>query len=196
LGGGGWELFSESPYDMAAWVTFAAGLVERGVLLAGHSLGALKVGYYQAQRNDPRVRGVAACSPPGGASRLDPALLAQAERMVAEGRGQDLLPWGSRPTGAGTHSAQTYLDRAKTSLDVYGVNGSMRHVSQIRCPLFVCLGTEEPTVGTAEDLETIRRKAANASRVETRLFQGADHSYAGHEEEVAQTLATWASSLA
>src|SRR5436190_17781850 len=115
LGGGGWELFSESPADVAAWVECAAGLGVRGVLLAGHSLGALKVGYYQALRQDPRVLGVAACSPPGGANRLEPALVAEAERMVAEGRGRDLLPWGSRPAGAGTQSAQTYLDRARAN---------------------------------------------------------------------------------
>jgi hypothetical protein len=115
---------------------------------------------------------------------------------VAEGRGRDLLPWGSRPTGAGTQSAQTYLDRARTNLDVYGVNGSSQHVTRIRSPLFLCFGTEEPTVGGAEDLDKIKRSATNAPRVETALFQGADHSYAGHEAEVADKLAEWVASLA
>lgn len=52
LAGGGWERFEESPYDVAAWTGYAAGLGGRGVVLLGHSLGALKVAYYQAERQD------------------------------------------------------------------------------------------------------------------------------------------------
>ena len=77
----------------------------RGVLLAGHSLGALKVGHYQALRQDSRVLGIVAASPPVAASRVDPALLAIAERLVADGQGDELLPWGSSPAGAGRLSA-------------------------------------------------------------------------------------------
>jgi hypothetical protein len=165
------------------------------VLLVGHSLGALKVGYYQALRADPRVLGVVAASAPGRASRLDPALVAQAEQMVAEGRGQDLLPWGISPAGAGTQSAQTYLDRARTGLDIYGFHTPDPLVARIRCPLFACYGTDEAWVGGAAELETIRRTAIGAARVETRLFEGADHSYAGHEVEVADSLAAWVASL-
>ena len=197
LGGGGWELFSESPRDVAAWVEVAANLEGvRGVLLCGHSLGALKVGYYQAQRADQRVLGIVAASPPRGASRLKPEVLARARQLADEGRAQDLLPWGSHEAGAGTQSAQTYLDREQSNLDVYGQNGNSPHVGRIRCPLFVCFGTEEAWVGDATDLERIRRNAVNAPRVETALFQGADHSYAGHEDEVAATVARWAASLA
>jgi hypothetical protein len=121
LGGGGWERFSESPYDVGAWVTFTTNLGFRGVILAGHSLGALKVGYYQALRQDDRVLGIVAASPPVAASWVDPAHLALAQRLVADGRGEELLPWGSSPAGAGRFSAGTYLDRADTGLDIYGL---------------------------------------------------------------------------
>ena len=71
LGGGIWELLSESPLDVAAWVSFAAGLPGvRGVLLVGHSLGAIKVGYYGATREDPRVLGLVAASAPGSTVTL------------------------------------------------------------------------------------------------------------------------------
>ncbi len=56
--GGGWERFDESPRDVAAWVGFAVDLGFEGVALLGHSLGALKVCYYQALRQDPRVAGL------------------------------------------------------------------------------------------------------------------------------------------
>jgi pimeloyl-ACP methyl ester carboxylesterase len=195
LGGGGWERFSESPLDVAAWIDVAMAAGVRGVLLVGHSLGALKVGYYQALRRDPRVLGIVAVSPPGRASRIDPELLAQAERMVAEGRGQDLLPWGISPAGAGTHSAQTYVDRARTNLDIYGFSTPDPLVARLRCPLFACYGSEEAWVGGAAELEVIRRTATGAPRVETRLFQGADHSYAGHEAALAEAIAGWAAAV-
>jgi pimeloyl-ACP methyl ester carboxylesterase len=196
LGGGGWELFSESPRDVASWVSYAEQLGQRGVVLVGHSLGALKVGYYQALRQDPRVRAVVAVSPPAGACRIDPDLRAQAERMVAEGRGQDLLPWGIFLAGGGTQSAQTYLDRAHSSLDVYGFHTPHPVAARIACPLFACYGSDEAWVGGAAELEAIRRGATGAVRVETRMVEGADHSYAGHEIELADHIAACATSLA
>ena len=118
--GGAWERFDEAPRDIAAWVSFAVERGGRDVALLGHSLGALKVAYYQAERQDERVAALIAASPPTRAGRLRPDLVEQAERMVAEGRGQDLLPWGISPAGGGTVSAQTYLNRARTNVDVYG----------------------------------------------------------------------------
>lgn len=195
LAGGGWERFEESPYDVAAWTGYAAGLGGRGVVLLGHSLGALKVAYYQAERQDPRVVGLIAASPPTRAGRLEPELVALAERMVAEGRGRDLLPWGISPAGAGTVSAQTYLSRARVNIDVYGFHTPNPAVARIRCPILAFYGTNEEWVGTAADLETIRRNARAAARLDTRVFEGADHSYTGHEAEVAAAIAEWVASL-
>lgn len=195
LAGGGWELFEESPYDVAAWTGYAAGLGVRGVVLLGHSLGALKVAYYQAQRQDPRVAGLIAASPPTRAGRLEPELVAQAERMVAEGRGRDLLPWGISPAGAGTVSAQTYLSRARVNIDVYGFHTPDPAVARIRCPILAFYGTNEEWVGTPADLETIRQHARAAARVDTRVFEGADHVYTGCEDRVAAAIADWVDDL-
>ena len=62
LAGGGWERFDESPHDVDAWITLATSLGYERVVLIGHSLGALKVAYYQARRQDPRVAGLVAAS--------------------------------------------------------------------------------------------------------------------------------------
>ena len=196
LGGGGWELFDESPYDVGAWIGFAESLGFARVALFGHSLGALKVVYYQAGRQDPRVAGLVAGSPPVRAGRSDPSLLAQAERMVADGRGQDLLPWGSSPAGAGTHSAQTYLNRIRTNIDVYGTDTPDPLVARIRCPLLALYGSDEAWVGGAADLAMIERNATASARVETALIEGADHVYTGHEAEVARVVSRWLGDLA
>jgi pimeloyl-ACP methyl ester carboxylesterase len=195
IAGGAWERFDEAPRDIAAWITFTAALGHQQVVLLGHSLGALKVAAYQAQRQDERVVGVIAASPPTRAGRLQPELVQQAEALVAAGRGRDLLPWGISPAGGGTVSAQTYLNRAQANLDVYGFFTPDPVIEQVRCPLLAFYGTDEEWVGTPADLETIRRTARAAARVDTRVIDGADHSYTGHEAVVAALVADWVGSL-
>ncbi len=195
IAGGAWEHVDESPRDIAAWLGFTGGLGFSSVALLGHSLGALKVAYYQAERQDPRVAGLIAASPPTRAGRVDSELLARAKQMVAEGRGRDLLPWGSRSTGGGTMSADAYLNRMETNVDVYGDHTPDPAVARIRCPILAFYGTNEPTVGSAADLETIKRNATAALRVTTHLFEGADHSYTGQHVAVARAIADWVTSL-
>ncbi|HEY7545345.1 MAG TPA: alpha/beta fold hydrolase, partial [Blastocatellia bacterium] len=95
--GGGWERYAESPRDIAGWIDFA---VEEGfeqVILVGHSLGARKAVYYQSERQDSRVRGLVVASP--GMAFLDAPsdemdeVLERAKRMVAEGKGRELVGW-------------------------------------------------------------------------------------------------------
>src|SRR5215212_10013791 len=115
--------------------------------------------------------------------------------MVAAGRGQDLLPWGISAAGMGTSSAQAYLDRFKPGWDVFGVEGGDGAIGRIRCPLLAFYGSDEAWVGGAEELEMIRLKARAAARVQTHLFDGADHSYTGHHVAVGEALAGWLETL-
>ena len=101
LGGGGWERFDESPRDLAAWISFAASLGFERVALLGHSLGALKVVYYQAQRQDPRVAGVVAASPPLRAGRFDPKLVALTRRWWLRGAVRIYCRGGARRPAPG-----------------------------------------------------------------------------------------------
>lgn len=194
LAGGWWERLDQSPHDVAAWIDLAAGLGMRRVALLGHSLGAMKVPYYQAQRQDPRVAGVIVASPPLRAGRLSPQTIGRAEALVAQGRGEDLLPWGSLG-GFSTTSAETFLSWARILPAIYGPGTAEPAIAQIDCPIFALYGTEEEMVGTAADLETIRNAARSAVRVETRMFDGADHLYNGHETEVAAALSRWLDTL-
>jgi len=193
LAGGYWERFDESPRDVAGWLNFAEARGFSSVALLGHSLGALKVGYYQALRQDPRVRGLIAASPPTRAGRIDPDLLARAEQAVAEGHPLEVFNLGvpgARPT-----SAQGLLNRAQTNIDVYGFHSPEPLVARIRCPLLVFWGTDEPMVGGAADLPTVRQNATSARRVDTALIEGADHVYRGHETEVSALLGRWLGEL-
>jgi pimeloyl-ACP methyl ester carboxylesterase len=196
-GGAFWERFDESPRDVAAWIGFAMSLGCRGVALVGHSFGGKKVVYYQARRQDPRVRGLVVASAPIAPREVDPELVTLAERLVAEGRGEELLPWGTLEVFSGAVSAQTYLSRVP---DVFGVSTPDAEIAKIRCPLLACCGTDEaedPDIGllVVEAHKTIRQKAVGAPRADIAFFEGANHGYDNHEQEVAEALARWVDTL-
>src|SRR5205823_13391992 len=112
LGGAWWELVSDAWRDVKAWLDLAdSTLRPRRLVLAGHSYGAVKVTRYQGERQDPRLAGLISASGPVRPPSKRPELgepLALAQQLVAEGRGLELLPFGSagRP---GTFSAQTVV---------------------------------------------------------------------------------------
>ena len=194
MGGGWWELVSESWLDIKAWLDFASmALSPRRLVLAGHSYGAVKVTWYQGERQDPRLAGLISASgpirPPSQRPELGEALVL-AQRMVAEGRGLDLLPFGStgRP---GSLSAQTVVDRGTSLVDVYGMEGGDSPLGNVRCPLLAILGTKEPRIGSPEDLETLKRNARSSSRADTALIEGANHLYQDREEAVARAIYDW-----
>jgi len=193
--GGWWERFEECRFDLAAWIDFAVGLGSPGVVLAGHSLGALKVVWYQATCQDERVRALISASGPAfiarrlreGAERV-----ALAERLVAEGRGAELL---EPDPGGRITSAETLVARARTDLNLYGVDPADAEaeapIGRIRCPILFVLGSEEPEIATAAELPLLRRNARAAASVETLYVEGANHVYDGHAERVGSGIADW-----
>ncbi|HUP45948.1 MAG TPA: alpha/beta fold hydrolase [Thermoanaerobaculia bacterium] len=202
-GGGYWGAPSEEVRDLAAWIDFAEDRGFRKVVLVGHSAGWAAVRAYQAEEQDPRVAGIVLAS---GAVRAetrptDPQQLAEATRMMAAGRGDDLvrIPNRSFPSFI---SAATFLDIAGTPpafKDFFGVQTANPGVTRIRCPLLAFFGTREPGVGTEADLKllesSIRRHADGPPRVDTVMIRRADHMYTGEEEQVAGTIARWAGTL-
>jgi pimeloyl-ACP methyl ester carboxylesterase len=201
LGGAWWELVSESWLDIKSWLDFAeATLNPARLVLAGHSYGAVKVTCYQGERRDPRLAGLISASgpvrPPSRRPEMTSEPLALAQRMVDEGRGLELLPFGSTGRPGQTLSAQTVVDRGSALVDTYGVDGGDSPLARVRCPFLAILGTDEPEIGAPADLETIQRNARSSARAETALIQGADHLYTGREEAVAQVIYQWLGSLA
>ncbi len=189
LGGVAWERLEDARRDVAAWVRFAAEQGGQGVALAGHSLGAVKAIAYQAEHADPRVLGLALISPPlrpeWDTGRY-PDLLAHAEQLVADGQAEELLtgPWIRL-------SARTLLSTHRFDLDQFGRARPDAPIGRVRCPVLAIIGTNEPSIGLPDDLEALRRNAQAAPRVELCVLEGADHSYAGKEDELAEVLADW-----
>jgi pimeloyl-ACP methyl ester carboxylesterase len=206
-GGGYWGVPSEAVRDIASWVDFAG---ERGfnqVILVGHSFGWSVVRAYQGEKQDRRVVGVVLASggvrgysPPADTNQRAEAARQRAEaaRLVADGRGDDLLRLPNRPFPSFI-SAATYLDDANTPAeygDFFGEKTPKPAVTRIRCPLLAFFGSHESEIDTEADLALIKtcveRLPSGPRSVDTVIIQGADHMYSGEEERVARTIATWA----
>jgi pimeloyl-ACP methyl ester carboxylesterase len=197
-GGGYWGVASEEVRDLAAWIDFAESQGFEQVVLVGHSAGWAAVRAYQFERQDPRVVGMVLASGMVWAERTptDPELLAEAERLVEEGRGDDLLRLPNRSFPSFV-SAATFLDIHNTPpelFDFFGVETANPGVIRIDCPVLAFFGTDGD-VGGKKDLELLKsavaRQSDGPSRVDTLMIEGADHMYTGEEAQVAQKIADW-----
>jgi alpha-beta hydrolase superfamily lysophospholipase len=186
-GGSGWERLEDAPRDLAAWVDVAAAVQPGSVVLAGHSTGAQRVVLYQAERQDARVAGLVLASP---ALRgfMPPGELEAAERLVAEGRGQEVTP--AQPFAPWyRQSAQTVVNKAAVLSHLLDADNGEPTIAAIRSSILAFFGSSEH--GSEATLAAIQRQAKGATRVDTRTIEGADHFYGGHEPEVARVIAEW-----
>jgi pimeloyl-ACP methyl ester carboxylesterase len=203
-GGGYWGVASEQVRDVAAWIDLAGDRGFAEVVLVGHSAGWAAVTQYQAEEQDRRVVGVvvASGSVHPGTGPTDPDQIAQATRMMADGRPDDLVrdPKRSFPSFI---SAATMLDIVNSPpelKDFFGTKAETRNpgVTRVRCPLLAFFGTKGD-VGDAAELEllksSIQRQSSGPSRVDTAMIRNADHMYAGEEGQVADIIAEWAATL-
>jgi pimeloyl-ACP methyl ester carboxylesterase len=188
VGGGAWEDFGETAGDLATWADILTARGFERIVLIGHSLGGSKVVQYQAERQDPRVAGIVA------ASAATPWLpnaerVKIGEQMVAEGRGEELLPSREGAPVWNLLSARTIVSRKRYIVPAFAVEKGEPFVSQIRCALLAFFGSlEEDAI---EGLETVRANATQAADVTTAIVKGTGHDYADHEPEAAQIIARW-----
>jgi pimeloyl-ACP methyl ester carboxylesterase len=193
VAGAWWEDMRDCRFDLAAWIGFGSQLGASRVVLAGHSLGAMKAVWYMGTCQDERVSGLISASGPlriWQRMAQDPSRLATAQQLVSEGRGGELLPGDA---GGRVTSAATLAQRAEFGTDVYGFEhpNADAPLSRVRCPVLFVLGSEEPEIGRAEDLPSLKRNARSAPTSETVYVEGADHVYHDREYVVADAIAEW-----
>jgi pimeloyl-ACP methyl ester carboxylesterase len=195
IGGEGWYRFDEEPRDVAGWIDFLTAQGADQIVLFGHSGGVRRALYYQAERQDPRVVGLILAGNDDRVLPIDPARLALAERMVAEGQGEAPLPM---PEGQGMlegmHSAEQYVHWT----GIVGGTAAEGHApwsAGIRVPVLATLGTSGEAPNLHAGLEAMRRRAVQAPRFDIQVIEGAEHCYAGHEKELADVVLHWLETL-
>ena len=195
-----WDHFELAPLDLAAWLDRLEALGYPRVVLLGHSFSGWRVASYQAERQDPRVRGLVIASTPLRKRAAWLAQrphyrewLAQAERMVAAGEGDRFLPIDYPQTAA------SFLSFDRAPMDLYGLEGDPGGGLLVRAarPVLAWFGTagREPAIGTVAELEEARAALPPGFPLETAQLDSADHMYRGCEEAVAETVARWAERL-
>jgi len=106
----------------------------------------------------------------------------QARRMVAEGRGKELM---LLPGWFWLATAETYLDLAAELPDL------LELAPRITCPTLYIRGDQEPAhVYPAEAFA-----ARAGGRCDVRIVKDCDHFYTGREDEVSAIVTTWLSDI-
>lgn len=196
LGGGGWARWDDEPHDVAGWIDFVVAQGAEQVVLIGHSLGVLRITYYQALRQDPRVVGLVLASAADRVAAVDPARLELAERLVAEGREDALLPVAEGvPMIFALESAASVVHWERHA-GRFATEGHLPWIASIRTPVLATGGTVDQSFPDLRaDLEQMRARAVQAPRFDIHMFEGADHFYRGLERELAEVVAGWLGAL-
>lgn len=194
--GAAYEIVDDCRQDVAAWIKFLAGRGQERVILLGHSLGAIKAVYAQANDSHPSVVAVLAVSPP----RLSyTAFMNAPERnaffdsmsiardLAKEGAGEELFtakfPFPLLIT------ADSYIDKYGPA-ERYNI---LEFTHLLPSPALFTYGTKELAQGGiafAGMPEAINKLSSHALR-EVLTIEGADHFYSGTQEKLAEGVCGW-----
>ena len=190
FGGAAYETFEESAKDLDGALACLSARGYQRFILVGHSLGCVKSLLYQGTRRRSDVVGVVSCSCPrqfySARAEEQPEfeqLMAQAEEMVAQGKGEELIrAWTSGAMGI--FSARTYVAK-------YGkheINDVRPYAGRLGCPYLVIAGGAEHPFFPRYAKELTEAGGANAT---CKIVPGSDHFYFGHASEVIEIIAEW-----
>lgn len=197
--GAAYEVVDECRLDIAGWLQFASSRGYQDVILLGHSLGALKIIYSQAQQAPPQVSALVALSPPRLSSEAFQASdvsslymedLQLARQQVAAGQAEELIQ---------VRVPLPLLITARGYLDKYGPGeryNLLKFIDQLQVPLLVTYGgleIQQGSIAFAGMTDAIADRTAgnDAWRGTVREIEGADHSYHGQVESLLEVIGEW-----
>jgi pimeloyl-ACP methyl ester carboxylesterase len=190
FGGAAYENLDDCLADLDGALAFLAGRGYQRFVLVGHSLGAIKSIIYQGIRHRSDMAGIVSCSAPKQfySERIarQPKfreLIEQAESLVSDGRGDDLM---SVAVGAtpGIFSARTHLDK-------YGKddrNDCRSYAKSLGCPLLAIVGGAEPKLFHEYAQEIVANAGADATYEQV---DGGNHFYNRHIAQIVEVIDRW-----
>lgn len=194
--GAAYEIVDDCRQDIAAWIKFLTSRGHEKVILLGHSLGAIKAVYSQANDRHAGVVAVIAISPPrlsytafmnAAESSLFFESMSIARELAKEGAGDELFtakfPFPLLIT------ADSYIDKYGPA-ERYNI---LEFTSQLHCPTLFTYGSKELAQGGiafAGMPEALQKLPSHALR-EFITIDGADHFYSGTQEVLAERVGEW-----
>lgn len=192
------EILDRSRLDLRAGVDYLSGLGYRRIGLMGHSMGAVRVGYYAATEPDDRVAAVIPISPvrlsysyflASKDAQEFQGIVQRANQLVAEGKGQELMD--VKFPIAQMFSAAAYLDKHGPA-ERYNLV-SLAH--RVKVPLFVLAGSLETHTRLRDAARDIALAAVNSPRAEYTVIEGGNHGLGNRQQEAAAAVLNWLGSL-
>ena len=193
------EILENSRHDLRAGIDYLWGKGYRSIGLLGHSMGAVKVGYYAATEDDDRIVTVIPISP----VRLSYSyymesedaeefqdIIQRADRMEAEDRAQELME--VRFPIAQMFSAASYLDKHGPAERYNLVDLAAR----IKVSMLVMGGELETHTRLRDCPQDMVTAAVNSSRAEYVIIPGGNHSLLNSMDRASATVLDWLGSLA
>jgi len=199
--GAAYETVDDCRHDIAAWVEFLKSRDHQRIVLIGHSLGAIKAVYAQAHEKMAEVVAVIAVSGPqlsysAFMNDVESSVFfesySSAERMVKEGRGEELLT-GKFPFPL-LITASGYLDKYGPA-ERYNL---LKFAAELPCPALFVYGSKELEQGGVRfaGLPDALMSLPHADRRTATVIDGADHVYTGVSDELADQIVRWLRSAA
>jgi pimeloyl-ACP methyl ester carboxylesterase len=191
VGGGSFQLAREAIADNRLASDWLAARGHRNPIVIGHSNGGMLAAEHCGDDyGAPRalVLMSAHVGGPANVEQISAAgmfaqdrlaeLTAQAEAMIAAGRGRDLM---LLPDWWWVISAESFIDRARNT------PGTVGNAARVRCPTLYLRGDQE-----IPQSYPVEAYAANAiAPCETRVVPDCDHFYTGREADVARQVVDW-----
>ena len=193
------EILDNSRHDLRAGIDYLWEKGYRSIGLLGHSMGAVKVGYYAATEEDDRIATVIPISP----VRLSysyymesedaeefRSIIEQADRMEAEDRALELME--VRFPIAQMFSAASYLDKHGPA-ERYNL---VALAPRIKAPMLVMGGEQETHTRLRDCPQDMVTAAVNSPRAEYHIVPGGNHSLLNSMDQASARVLEWLASLA
>lgn len=201
------ERFKDSIIDIKAHLEFLENQGFTNIHLCGHSLGAVKVVYYQAKIRDKHVRSLILLSPPDLPGLVRDyykekfgEIVTIAEKMKKEDMGDELMPievWNEYPITANTFLNLFGDDSEAAIFNFYNQEKGFQILSKVACPIFTVMGRKDDVlvIPIEEIMRIIKAKAKSSPRCEYKILGDATHDYRGYEQQIAETVLDWVNSF-
>ena len=193
------EILDNSRYDLRAGIDYLWEKGYRSIGLLGHSMGAVKVGYYAATEDDERIATVIPISP----VRLSysyymqsedaeefKGIIERADQMEAEDRALELME--VRFPIAQMFSAASYLDKHGPA-ERYNL---VALAPKIKVPMLVMGGELETHTRLRDCPQDMITAAVNSPRAEYHIVPGGNHSLLNSMDKASARVLEWLASLA
>ena len=198
-------VLQDSTKDIAASVDFIASFGFDRIVLAGHSMGSIRITHYMMEVDHPLVKAMVHFAPTadvydfvGKRDAVAPVIIAAQAALAAGRGGLDLHPNSVDPDTsleppAMLATARGRLQTPEALLSWWGPGyptANSDFFPKLKVPQLLLAGTEDPPVPPGR-MEKLKDLAVNSPRVDYIWYENGDHYFTFHQEESSRDTLAW-----